>query len=135
MRRYSALILVPLALLAAGCSAVEDAASDAANQAVNDIADAAVQEVTGQICGVLEDGAVSASEQQFLAGLVSAAEAAGAPESITGPLNQVAQAGDEVPAEAVRQLSQSCSGSSRQADESADSEPAENAEDPENGEN
>jgi hypothetical protein len=135
MRRYSALILVPLALLATGCSAVEDAASDAANQAVNDIADAAVQEVTGQICGVLEDGAVSASEQQFLAGLVSAAGAAGAPESITGPLNQVAQAGDEVPAEAVRQLSQSCSGSLQQADESADSEPAENAEDPENGEN
>jgi hypothetical protein len=135
MRRYSALILVPLALLATGCSAMEDAASDAANQAVNDITNAAVQEVTGQICGVLDDGAVSASEQQFLAGLVSAAEAAGAPESVTGPLNQVAQAGDEVPAEAVRQLSQSCSGSGQNAGEPANSGDSENAGDPENEEN
>lgn len=135
MRRYSALILVPLALLAAGCSAVEDAASDAANQAVDDITNAAVQEVTNQICGVLDDGAVSASEQQFLAGLVSAAESAGAPESVTGPLNQVARAGDEVPAEAVRQLSAGCSGSSQNADESGNSDNSGNAEEAENAEN
>jgi translation elongation factor EF-Tu-like GTPase len=114
MRRYLALTLMPLALLAAGCSAVEDAASDAASQAVSDITDAAVQEVTTQICGVVEDGAISASEQQVLSGLVAAAETAGAPESMTGPLNQVAQAGDEVPAEAMRQLSATCDRSTQE---------------------
>ncbi|WP_264795825.1 hypothetical protein [Arthrobacter mangrovi] len=135
MRRFSALILVPLALLATGCSAVGDAASDAANQAVDDITNAAVQEVTDQICGVLDDGAVSASEQQFLAGLVSAAERAGAPESVTGPLNQVAQAGDAVPAEAVRQLGANCSGSSENTHESGNSDNSENGEEAENAEN
>lgn len=123
MRRYAALLLLPLALVFTGCSQVEEAATDAANDAVSDVssaaedavndaasdlATAAVGEVVQRICEPLQDGAVSAEDQQFLAGLVSAAETAGVSNEITGPLKEIAQAGDQVPAESVAALKENC---------------------------
>jgi hypothetical protein len=123
MRRYAALILLPLALVFTGCSQVEEAATDAANDAVSDVssaaedavddaasdlATAAVGEVVQRICEPLQDGTVSAEDQQFLSGLVSAAETAGVSNEITGPLKEIAQAGDQVPAESVQALKENC---------------------------
>lgn len=123
MKRYAGLILLPLALVFTGCAQVEEAATDAANDAVSDVASAAegavddaasdfataaVGEVVQRICQPLQDGTISAEDQQFLSGVLSAAEQAGVSNEITGPLEEIAQAGDQVPAESVEALKQSC---------------------------
>lgn len=123
MKRFAALVLLPLALVFTGCSQVEEAATDAANDAASDVASAAedavsdaasdlanatVGEIVQRICEPLQDGTVSAEDQQFLSGLLTAAESAGVSGDITGPLEDIAQAGDQVPAESVEALKENC---------------------------
>ena len=111
-RHLAALSLAAAALLTVGCGQVQDAAtaaaSDAASQAASKVGDAAAAEVQQQICSRVADGQVSAQDKQVLSGLVAAARSAGVPADITTPLDQVAQSGDEAPAEAVDALSQAC---------------------------
>jgi hypothetical protein len=57
---------------------------------------------------VVEDGLVSASDKALLGGLVSAADAAGVPAEITTPLGEIADAGDQVPANSVTALKDAC---------------------------
>lgn len=122
-RRYSALLLVPFALFLAGCGEVEQAVNDAADEAVSDatqtvedgasdVAGAATSEVVKQICKPLQDGQISAEDQQFLSGLVSGAESAGVPDGIVNPLREIADAGDQVPAESVEALRKKCDANS-----------------------
>lgn len=96
------------ALLLTGCGAVGEAAGTAASDAASKAGSAAAQEVNRQICAVVQDGLVSASDRQALAGLVSAARTAGVPPEITTPLSQIAEAGDQVPADSVRALKDAC---------------------------
>ena len=107
-RRFAVLSAAPLLLLLAGCGAVEDAATDAANDAASKVATAAADEVNKQICAVVQDGLVSVQDKQVLAGLVSAARTAGVPTDITTPLGEIAEAGDQVPAESVQALQDAC---------------------------
>jgi len=107
-RRLAALSAAPLLLLLVGCGAVEEAATNAASDAASKVATAAADEVTKQVCAVVQDGLVSVQDKQLLVGLVSAAEAAGVSAEITRPLNQIAEAGDEVPAESVQALKDAC---------------------------
>ncbi|MFE4196114.1 hypothetical protein ACFRJ9_09640 [Paenarthrobacter sp. NPDC056912] len=107
-RRLAALSAVPLLLLLVGCGAVEEAATSAASEAASKVATAAADEVTKQVCAVVQDGLVSVQDKQLLAGLVSSASAAGVPAEITTPLKQIAEAGDEVPAESVQALKEAC---------------------------
>jgi hypothetical protein len=58
---------------------------------------------------VVQDGLVSVEDKQVLGGLVTAARTAGVPAEITTPLNQIAEAGDEAPAESVQALKDACS--------------------------
>lgn len=106
------LVALSLAALVAGCGQVQDAAtgaaSDAASQAATQVGKAAVDQVRQQICSRVQDGQVSAQDKQVLAGLVGAAKAAGVPAEITTPLEQVAQSGDQAPAEAVEALKNAC---------------------------
>ena len=106
------LVALALATLVAGCGQVQDAAtgaaSDAASQAATQVGKAAVDQVRQQICSRVQDGQVSAQDKQVLKGLVAAAKAAGVPAEITAPLEQVAQSGDQVPAEAVEALKDAC---------------------------
>jgi hypothetical protein len=103
-------LAVPLSLGA--CSQVQDsassAASDAASQGASKVAGAAKDEVRRQICDRLADGQVSAQDKQVLSGLVAAAASAGVPAEITSPLGQIADSGDQVPAEAVKTLKEEC---------------------------
>ncbi len=88
---------------------MEEAATSAASDAASKVATAAADEVTKQVCAVVQDGLVSVQDKQLLGGLVSAAGAAGVPAEITTPLNQIAEAGgDEVPAESVQALKDAC---------------------------
>ena len=111
MRRLAATALVLTALLS-GCSDVQDAAtgaaSDAASAAATAAARAAAREAQQQVCSRIQDGQVSAQDKQVLAGLVAAAKAGGVPAEITGPLDQIAQSGDQPPAEAVDALREAC---------------------------
>ncbi|WGM20996.1 hypothetical protein QEH68_02035 [Paenarthrobacter sp. OM7] len=107
-RRLAALSAVPVLLLLVGCGAVEEAAGSAASEAASKVATAAADEVTKQICAVVQDGLVGAEDKQVLAGLVTAADAAGVPSDITTPLRQIADAGDQVPAESVQALKDAC---------------------------
>lgn len=119
IRRLSVLIVLPIALFTAGCGQVEQAANDAADDALSgasqavedaasDVAQATTGEVVKQICKPLQDGQVSAEDQQFLSGLVSSAETAGVSAEFTGPLREIAEAGDQVPAESVDALREKC---------------------------
>jgi hypothetical protein len=107
-RRLAALSAVPLLLLLAGCGAVEEAAGNAASDAASKVATAAADEVNRQVCALVQDGLVSAEDKRVLAGLVSAARTAGVPAEITTPLGQIAEAGDQVPAESVQALKDAC---------------------------
>lgn len=107
-RHLAALSVAPLLLLAAGCGAVEEAATNAANDAASKVATAAADEVTRQICAVVQDGLVSVEDKQVLGGLVSAARTAGVPAEITTPLAEIAEAGDQVPAGSVEALTAAC---------------------------
>lgn len=107
-RRLAVLSAAPLLLLLSGCGAVEEAAGNAVSDA-SKVATAGAAEVKRQICAVVQDGLVSVEDKQLLAGLVSAASTAGVPAEITTPLGQIAEAGDEVPAESVQALEDACS--------------------------
>lgn len=107
-RRLAVLSAVPLMLLLAGCGAVEEAAGNAASDAASKVATAAAEEVNRQICALVQDGLVSVEDKQALGGLVSAARTAGVPAEITTPLGQIAEAGDQVPAESVQALKDAC---------------------------
>ncbi|PNI08626.1 hypothetical protein CXX84_08455 [Arthrobacter sp. AFG7.2] len=107
-RRLAALCATPLFLLLAGCGAVEEAAGNAASDAASKVATAAAGEVKRQICTVIQDGLVSVEDKQVLAGLVSAARTAGVPAEITTPLGQIAESGDQVPADSVQALQDAC---------------------------
>ncbi|MGN7202345.1 hypothetical protein [Arthrobacter sp. SAFR-044] len=96
------------ALLLTGCGAVGDAAGNAASDAASKAASTAAQEVNRQVCAVVQDGLVSVEDRKALAGLVSAARTAGVPAEITTPLGQLADAGDQVPADSVRALQDAC---------------------------
>lgn len=106
--RLAALVLVPALLLVVGCSQAEEAVQNAASSAASGVANAAAEQVKGQICALLEDGLVSASDKAALGGLVAGAETAGVPSEITSPLREIAEAGDAVPSESVKQLQAAC---------------------------
>ena len=56
----------------------------------------------------MKNGLVSAKDKELLAVLSPSAEAAGAPAEITTPLRQIADSGDQVPAESVKALQDAC---------------------------
>lgn len=105
--RRTALSLAALLLLT-GCGAVGDAAGSAASEAASKVASAGADEVNRQVCAVIKDGLVSASDKQVLGGLVDAAGAAGLPAEITTPMRQIAESGDQVPSDSVRSLQDAC---------------------------
>lgn len=108
-RRLATLSTIPLVLLlATGCSAVEEAAGNAASDAASKVATAAADEVRRQICTIVQDGLVTVEDKQVLGGLVSAAQAAGVPADITTPLGRIAGAADQAPAESVQDLQEAC---------------------------
>jgi hypothetical protein len=100
----STLLLATLVLTLGGCAQVEDTARDAVSQA----ATAAADEVKDQICALTEDGLVSVQDKELLAGLIPAARAAGVPEEVLAPADQIAKAGDDVPGEALGRLRGTC---------------------------
>src|SRR5687768_4970438 len=106
--RRAALSAVPLLLVLAGCASAQQAAESAASDAASKVATAAADEVTKQICAVVQDGLVSVEDKALLGGLVAAAQTAGVPSDITTPLDQIAAAGDQVPAESVNALKEAC---------------------------
>ncbi|MFC9353868.1 hypothetical protein [Arthrobacter sp. NPDC057013] len=107
-RSLLVLSVLPALVLLTGCAQAGEAARNAASSAVSQAANAAAEQVKGQICTIVEDGLVSASDKAALAGLVAAAETAGVPAEITGPLKAIAQAGDQVPGDSVRELQKAC---------------------------
>ncbi|MGN7251158.1 hypothetical protein [Arthrobacter sp. SAFR-014] len=107
-RSFLAMSMLPVVVLLAGCAQAEEAAQNAASSAVSQVANAAAEQVKGQICNLIEDGLVSASDKAALGGLVAGAETAGVPAEITGPMKAIAQAGDQVPSDSVRELQKAC---------------------------
>lgn len=108
IRRPLVLASVPLFALLVGCSQAKDAASDAASSAVSQVRNTAQAEVMGRICAPLEDGQVSAQDKLVLSGLVATAKAAGVSAEVTDPLEQIAESGDQPPAESIAALRTAC---------------------------
>ncbi len=97
-----------LLLMLTGCGQVQDAANKAVSDGASQVATAAGGEVKKQACALVEDGLVSVQDKELLGGLVAGAEAAGVPSDITTPLRQIADSGDQVPAESVKALKDAC---------------------------
>jgi hypothetical protein len=110
-RSLLAMSMLPVVVLLAGCAQAEEAAQSAASSAASGISNAAADQVKSQICALLKDGLVSASDKAALTGLVAGADTAGVPSEITAPLKEIAAAGDEVPSESVKQLQKACAAS------------------------
>lgn len=104
LRRTSIVVVVPFVAILGGCSQAQDAATEVASGARNAVA----EEVQGQICAPLQDGQISAQDKQVLSGLVAAARSAGVPAEFTTPLEQIANSGDQPPAESVTALREAC---------------------------
>ena len=107
-RTLTVLSAAPLLLMLAGCGQVQDAANKAVSDGASQVATAAGGEVKKQACALVEDGLVSVKDKELLGGLVAGAEAAGVPSDITTPLRQIAQSGDQVPADSVQALRDAC---------------------------
>ena len=102
---------MPISALLVGCNQVEETVGGAGDMA-SQVAGAAADEVRSQVCSLVRDGNISAEDQELLAGLVGAAETAGLPAEITDPLRDIAEAGDQVPADSVNALNEACAPSS-----------------------
>ncbi|MEO5315168.1 hypothetical protein PV772_13775 [Pseudarthrobacter sp. CC12] len=107
-RSLAVLIGIPFLLAVVGCGQVQDAAKSAASAAASQAATAAAGAVRGQICSPLQDGQLSAQDKQVLSGLLSTAKTAGVPTQFVTPLEEIAKAGDQVPAASVTALLKAC---------------------------
>ncbi len=107
-RTLTALSAATLLLMLTGCGQVQDAANKAVSDGASQVATAAGGEVKKQVCTLVEDGLVSVQDKELLGGLVAGAETAGVPSDITTPLRQIAESGDQVPAESVKALQDGC---------------------------
>ncbi|MGO4805446.1 hypothetical protein AB4089_09985 [Arthrobacter sp. 2MCAF15] len=109
MKRRLATLAAATALIAlSGCGQVQGAAEKAVNDGASQVAAAAGSEVKKQACALVKDGLVSVKDKELLGGLVAGAETAGTPAEITTPLRQIADSGDQVPAESVKALQDAC---------------------------
>ncbi|MCW3767299.1 MULTISPECIES: hypothetical protein [Paenarthrobacter] len=109
MNRCLAMFIgIPVLLAVAGCGQVQDAAKSVASDAASQAATAAADAVRGQICSPLQDGQLSAQDKQVLSGLLSTAQTAGVPAQFITPLEEIAQAGDQVPVASVTALLKAC---------------------------
>lgn len=104
----AALSVAALIVVLTGCGQVQETAEKALNDGASQVATAAADQVKGQICAIVEDGLVSVKDKELLGGLVAGAETSGVPSEITTPLRQIAEAGDQVPAESVTALKDAC---------------------------
>ena len=107
-RRLATLAAATFAIALTGCGQVQDAANRAVSDGASQVATAAGSEVKKQACALVEDGLVSVQDKEVLGGLAAGAEAAGVPAEITTPLRQIADSGDQVPADSVRALRDAC---------------------------
>lgn len=106
--RPALLALVLTAFALSSCAQLEESASGIASDAASQFAEATAEELRTQACRLVEDGSVSLADQQFLSDLVESAETAGLPAEFTEPLKEIAAAGDDVPADSVESLQNSC---------------------------
>jgi len=97
-------VFVSVALLSAGCSAVQDTASSAANQ----LTDAASKEIVRQACAPVQDGTIDASELRVLTSIVKSVDGGGLPEEMVQVLNDLADSGDQAPVALQDRLKEAC---------------------------
>lgn len=115
MKRHltlSAAVLITASLALSGCSgakdAVENAAGGLATSAASKAAEAAQSVVRQKLCSIASDGQISASESATLSTLISKAEAAGVPTSITEPARRIANTKGTPPQDAVDAVKKEC---------------------------
>ncbi|UYQ76877.1 hypothetical protein OF385_12735 [Glutamicibacter sp. JL.03c] len=93
-----------MALLSAGCSVVQDTASNAADQ----LTDAASKEIVRQACAPVQDGTIDSSELRVLSSIVKSVDGGGLPDEMVQVLNDLADAGDQAPVALQDRLKESC---------------------------
>lgn len=102
---YGVTALLLLSVGTAGCSAVEQTASDAAQQ----LTDAASKEFVRQACAPLQDGRIDLAEMRVLTSLVEAFDGGGLPPEIVEPLKDLAASSESsAPAAIQQRLLQAC---------------------------
>ena len=107
--RVPALLVAAAAVtaLATGCSAAENAAQDVKDAAKSQATQAVANEVENQICSVVGDGVVSDTDLAILRSVLGRASDAGLPPEVTGPLGDITQDGRKA-TDAVDDLQKRC---------------------------
>lgn len=108
IRRLAPLLAVPFLLVLAGCGTVGDAAKDIAGKAASQAGTAAIAELQAQICATVEDGQLSERDRDVLAGLVSAADAAGVPAEFLTPIDSITGGSEQVSGNSLDALLEAC---------------------------
>lgn len=112
MRATTLAIAATAVLLLTGCSAAEDAAQGASDQAQSQATEIAVDAARKQACDAAEkivaDGKISPSERAQIKVAVDAAESAGISPDVTTALRKVLESGAELPAGASKAVEDAC---------------------------
>lgn len=97
-----------LSLALTGCAGITDTASAAASSAASQLADGAKKEMIKAACAPIKDGSINAADLKVLNSMVDAVREGGLPPEIVKALDDVAAAGDNVPADAQARLASAC---------------------------
>lgn len=100
----AALVIIALS----GCAEVGDKASSAASSAASHVAELAKKELITAVCSPLKDGTINASDLKVLSSMVDAVREGGLPKELVKALDDVAGAGDNVPADVQARLVTAC---------------------------
>ncbi len=96
--------IASVTMLSAGCSIIQDTASNAANQ----LTDAASKEIVRQACAPVQDGTIDSNEMRVLSSIVKSVEGGGLPDQMVQALNDLADSGDQAPAALQERLKNAC---------------------------
>lgn len=97
-----------LLLALTGCAGIGDTASSAASSAASQLAEGAKKEMIKTVCSPIKDGTINAGDLKILNSMVDAVREGGLPREIVKALDDVAAAGDKVPADTQARLVAAC---------------------------
>ncbi len=103
-----ALLALPLLIALVGCSQIQTAVTDGANDVANSAKAAASAELTKRICAPLTDGTISSEDQRRVTDLLAAAESSGLASSLIDSMRAVADAGPQVSASDITAFTEAC---------------------------
>lgn len=113
LRRLPALLVLPLLLSLVGCSQVQTAMSNGAQDVAASAKAAASTELTKRICAPLTDGTISVQDQAQVTGLIAAAKSAGLATGLIDSMQKVADSRTQMSSSDITAFVEACNTAKR----------------------